>query len=189
MLDRSGIPLDIEKYTVSPQELNFRKELTDQEKSTLKKRRMYSAVVAAIFSAVTITAGYFVSKIMIDLSEHGAGSAEKNILYYSGIALFAVCIINALRVILRVIIVDYGVCDKGIIVRTFRTVTYSHDPTNSYSAHTNCVGVWFPETNQYCRTIEYFGNNLMEFDSLIKGQTVNVYKLGKGIYFANCPTT
>ncbi len=184
MFDRSGIPLDIEKYTVSTKELNFRKELTDQEKSTLKKIRLYSAVVAVLFSVVTITAGYFVSRFMINLSEQGAGDAEKNILYYSGIVLIAVCIINALRVILRVIIVDYGVCDKGIIVRTFRTSLHTH---NAHAAVTNCVSVWFPETNQYCRTVEYFGNNPMEFDSLIKGETVNVYRLSKGIYYANCP--
>ena len=174
-------PDNIKKFSTKPKDLLFRSDLTDEERSFIKRIHISTSIGHIIISVIFLGACFFVMNYLSGLHVVSQDGAESPSLHYFGIGVFVLGIVTVLRVILGLIITKYGICDNGIIVRTFTKAYVSNDETGSVS-YTEYVSVWFPDNRQYCPQIRYRQTH-GEFNTLKQGDKVIVFRISnKHIY-------
>ena len=177
MLNRSGLPLNPEKYESSPQALPFRRDLTPEEKSFIKRKHLIRSAGEIFIYLIIMTVSIFVANYLFSLNNEG--------LRYFGIILIIAAAFGVMKKLFAVVKTDYAVCSNGLIVRTF---TQTHRSRNSKEPYnTEFVSVWFPEYELYCRRIPYSGKHYDEFEGLKPGDEITVYKFNNNYIFAYCP--
>lgn len=171
------LPGQLENYSSSPETLPFRTDITLEERAFIKRKHIQSILSGIIGGIVFTIAFIFVGKFLMELNNE--------MLHYIGIGLIVVGVISVIRMVFYVFKSNYGVCDNGVLVKTFRETHHSH--TTNSSSTKQCVSVWFPDSKQYCRRIEYAYNHYDEFDGLKRGDEIKVYRINNKIILANCP--
>jgi len=177
MLNRSGLPLNPEKYESSPLSLPFRKDLTPEEKAFIKRKHLIRSIGEIFICVIIMTVSIFVANYLFSLNNEG--------LRYFGIILIIAAAFGVLKMIIPLLRTDYAVCSNGMIVRAFTQMQRSRNSKEPY--HTQFVSVWFPEYELYCRKIPYSGKHYDEFSGLKPADEITVYRFNNKYIFAYCP--